>query len=66
MTHDTLDAHAFAAAHEAAPHVDPEDARRIVDAYMADLHITVNRIADGRALTSNEAEAAFAPSEARR
>lgn len=58
---DTLDDHAFAAACEAAPHVHPDDARAIVDAYMADLHVTVCRIADGRALTSAEAEAAFQP-----
>ncbi len=57
---DTLDAHAFASACEAAPDVDPEKVRLAVDAYLAELHVTVNRIVDGRSLSVDEAEAAFA------
>ena len=62
---DTLDAHAFAAAHEAAPELDPERLRLAVDAYMDDLHIRVRRVIEARALTQAEAEAAdvFAPRE---
>ncbi len=58
---DTLDNAAFYAACEAAPDVDPEKVRLAVDAYLAELHVTVNRIVDGRRLTADEAEAAFAP-----
>lgn len=58
---DTLDAHAFASACEAAPGVDPEAIRLAVDAYLATLHLHVVRIAAGRALTSAEAEAGFRP-----
>lgn len=56
---DTLDAHAFAAACEAAPGTDPEAIRRAVDAYMATLHLHVVRISEGRVLTAAEAEVAF-------
>ena len=62
--HDTLDARAFHAAHLAAPELDPERLRVAIDAYMAELHITVTRIADGRALTPAEAEVAFRPCDA--
>lgn len=58
---DTLDAHAFAAACEAAPDVDPESVRRAVDAYIETLHLHVVRITEGREMTADEAEAAFQP-----
>lgn len=58
---DTLDDAAFHAARRAAPELDPDRLRLAIDAYLADLHVTVRRIADGRALTSAEAEAAFQP-----
>ncbi|MGI3902465.1 MAG: hypothetical protein ACRYGP_16945 [Janthinobacterium lividum] len=58
---DTLDNSAFHAAHLAAPELDPERLRLAIDAYLADLHVTVTRITDGRALTLAEAENAFRP-----
>ena len=58
---DTLDDHAFAAACEAAPDVDPEAIRCAEDAYVWTLHLHVVRITEGRPLSAEEAEAAFAP-----
>lgn len=60
---DTLDDFAFAAACDAAPGTDPEAIRAAVNAYLAELHLTVNRIVEGRALTADEAEDAFRPRE---
>lgn len=58
---DTLDDFAFAAACTVAPKVDPDSLRRAIDAYLAELHLSVTRIAEGRALTPAEAEDAFKP-----
>ena len=58
---DTLDNHAFAAACEAAPGVDPEAIRLAVDAYVSTIHLHVVRIVESRPLSAEEAEAAFAP-----
>lgn len=61
IDHDTLDAHAFADACEAAPDVDPEKVRRIVDAHMAALHLRIIQHHEDRPLTAEETLDAFRP-----
>ena len=59
--HESMDAHAFAAACEAVAGIHPDQVRRIVDAYADAAHLRIREIHEDHPLTAEEAIDAFRP-----